>query len=118
MGDKNPDNIEKIKITSYEPAYSIIGDPSKRNPKNRQSADHSMVYIIANIIRKAYNKYDKLLEKTDDDEMWKMLMLTPLDYSNTALNNPITRKIMDKIEFAHGGVEYDSLYPEGIPTSV
>jgi len=25
---------------------------------------------------------------------------------------------MDKISFTHGGKEYDSKYPEGIPTSV
>ena len=50
----NSDNISKIKITSYEPAFSIIGDPAKRNPTTRQSADHSMVYIISSILRKAF----------------------------------------------------------------
>jgi 2-methylcitrate dehydratase len=107
IGDKSPDNIEKIKITSYEPAFGIIGDPEKRNPKTRQSADHSMVYIISNVIRKALSRYEKIIENTDDDELWKLLMLSPLDYSYQALNNPITRKIMEKIEFAHGGEEYD-----------
>ena len=29
------DNISKIKITSYEPAFSIIGDPAKLNPTTR-----------------------------------------------------------------------------------
>ena len=45
MTDRNPDTIERIRITAYEPAFGIIGDPAKRNPKTRQSADHSMVYI-------------------------------------------------------------------------
>ena len=45
-------------------------------------------------------------------------MLTPLDYSKEALNNELTRKLMTKIEFVHGGPEYDSKYPEGIPTSL
>jgi 2-methylcitrate dehydratase PrpD len=31
----NTDNINKIKITSYEPAYGIIGDPAKKNPTTR-----------------------------------------------------------------------------------
>jgi 2-methylcitrate dehydratase len=31
----NHDNIERIKITSYEPAFGIIGDPAKRNPTTR-----------------------------------------------------------------------------------
>ncbi len=45
-------------------------------------------------------------------------MLSPFDYGEDALNNTITRKLMDKIEFKHGGDEYDSKFPEGIPTSV
>ena len=77
-----------------------------------------MVYIIASVLRKAYNKADKILETHDVDELWKLLMLTPLDYSKKAINNETTRSIMDKIEFAHGGLEYDQKYPEGIPTSV
>lgn len=78
-----------------------------------------MVYIIASLLRKAYNKYDRVLEcKGNVDDMWKTLMLTPLDFSKAALFNETTRIIMDKIEFAHGGVEYDTKYPEGIPTSV
>lgn len=50
----NSDNISKIKITCYEPAFGIIGDPAKKNPTTRQSADHSMVYIISSILRKAF----------------------------------------------------------------
>lgn len=45
-------------------------------------------------------------------------MLDPKDYSYPALYNPVTRKLMEKMEFAHGGKEYDEKYPEGIPTSV
>jgi 2-methylcitrate dehydratase len=37
--------IKNINIVAYEPAFGIIGDPAKRNPTTRQSADHSMVYI-------------------------------------------------------------------------
>ncbi len=76
-----------------------------------------MVFIIASILRKAFNKYDRVLEsKGDLDDMWKTLMLTPLDYSKAALRNETTRNIMAKIEFAHGGSEFDKLYPKGIPT--
>jgi len=41
----NPNCIDSIKIIAYEPAFGIIGDPAKKNPTTRQSADHSMVYI-------------------------------------------------------------------------
>lgn len=42
---RNPDAVKNIKIVAYEPAFGIIGDPAKRHPTTRQSADHSMVYI-------------------------------------------------------------------------
>ena len=60
FADENPDIIEKIKITAYEPAFGIIGDPAKRNPTTRQSADHSMVYIISTLLRKAFTKVGKI----------------------------------------------------------
>ena len=52
------DDVENIKIIAYEPAFGIIGDPAKKNPSTRQSADHSMVYIISTILRKAYETKD------------------------------------------------------------
>lgn len=41
----NIDIIENINVVAYQPAFGIIGDPHKKNPTTRQSADHSMVYI-------------------------------------------------------------------------
>lgn len=45
-------------------------------------------------------------------------MLIPKDYTQNAIYSDVTRKLMSKIEFEHGGEEYDKLYPEAIPTSV
>ena len=45
-------------------------------------------------------------------------MLEPEDYSQRAIKNEMTKVIMDKIIFEHGGEDYDKLYPKGIPTSV
>merc|ERR1712045_913607 len=50
----NKPEIINISIKIYEPAFGIIGDPAKKNPTTRQSADHSMVYIIGSILRKAF----------------------------------------------------------------
>merc|ERR1719446_1260184 len=54
----------------------------------------------------------------ESDEVWKALMLTPYDYGKDALFHPKTRELMQKITFTHGGPEYDSKYPDGIPTSL
>src|ERR1041385_490941 len=45
-------------------------------------------------------------------------MLMPSDYDDAALFDPPTRELMRKIDFRHGGPEYDAKYPDGIPTSV
>jgi hypothetical protein len=74
---KDPSKIEKIVITAYEPAFGIIGDPAKRNPTTRQSADHSMVYIVSTVLRKAIEM--KTIPNSMDDA-WCKLMLAPIDY--------------------------------------
>lgn len=111
-------NIKNIVITAYEPAFGIIGDKAKWDPTTRQSADHSMVYIISSILRKAFEKHATLKPSSDIKEYWKELMLTPKDYSKSALNDSVTRELMPKIKFLHGGDAYDSKYPEGIPSSI
>jgi len=101
--------IESLRITIYEPAFGIIGDPAKRDPQTRQSADHSMVYIIATLLRKALEQ---------QQAGWETLMLTPTDYDDDNLSHPVTRALMQRIEFVHGGPDYDRRYPDGIPTTV
>ncbi|CAN5437455.1 hypothetical protein BH11ARM1_BH11ARM1_07860 [soil metagenome] len=107
--------ITRMVVKAYEPAFGIIGDPAKRDPKTRQSADHSMVYIVSTMLRKAI-EHPNL--PTTNDELWKALMLSPYDYDDAALVNPLTRDLMAKIDFEHGGPEYDAKYPDGIPTSI
>jgi len=109
------DAIDKINIVAYEPAFGIIGDPAKKEPKTRQSADHSMAFILSRMLQKAIEIGSIPKES---DELWKTLMLTPYDYGKEALFHPKTRELMQKITFTHGGPEYDSKYPDGIPTSL
>ncbi|CDJ43980.1 MmgE/PrpD family domain containing protein, putative [Eimeria tenella] len=45
-------------------------------------------------------------------------MLGPEDYSDAAIRDPQTQAWIAKIECLHGGPEYDSEYPRGIPTKV
>jgi 2-methylcitrate dehydratase len=113
----DPEAIVAVRVTAYEPAFGIIGDEAKRDPRTRQSADHSMVYIVARTLRKAIEIGPAGLARSTDG-LWKQLMLTPDDYGRAALNDAATRRIMERITFAHGGERYDSGYPEGIPTSV
>jgi len=107
--------IENINIVAYEPAYGIIGDPAKKDPKTRQSADHSMAFIVSRILVKAQaaGKVPSTM-----DAAWMELMLSPYDFGKDALYDAATRELMGKITFSHGGPEYDAKYPDGIPTSM
>jgi len=109
------DAIENINIVAYEPAFGIIGDPAKKDPKTRQSADHSMAFIVSRILLKAL-KAGKPPASMDD--AWKTFMLSPYDYGKDALYDKDTRALMQKISFSHGGPDYDARYPDGIPTSI
>jgi 2-methylcitrate dehydratase len=113
----DPAQLKSVRITIYEPAFSIIGDPAKRDPQTRQSADHSMLYIIATLLRKAIDARRGGWEGKDG---WRQLMLVPADYSEdrSALFHPLTRELMARIDFRHGGPDYDRRYPDGIPTTV
>ncbi|MBL8065487.1 MAG: MmgE/PrpD family protein [Chthonomonadaceae bacterium] len=115
-------DVEKIEILAYEPAYGIIGNPMKKEPKTRQSADHSMAYIVATLLRKASESPSEIgqSKQGSNGQLWKSLMLMPTDYAvnDSGVFNPATKTLMDKIEFSHGGPDYDAKYPDGIPTSV
>jgi 2-methylcitrate dehydratase len=117
-----PDELQGVQIELYEPAFSIIGDPHKRDPQTRQSADHSMLYIVATLLRKAHEQTASAAIDTAAGEplesVWRRLMLLPADYDDAALHHPLTRALIERIELRHGGPEYDARYPEGIPTSL
>jgi len=107
------DQIERIRVRIYEPAHSIIADPAKRTPTTRQSADHSLPFILAKTLLKAHEA-----AVAGQPADWESLMLLPEDYSAAAIAAADIRGLIDRIEIEHGGPEYDALYPEGIPTSV
>jgi len=113
-----PGAVKRIVIKAYEPAFGIIGDPAKRDPHTRQSADHSMVYIVGTMLRKAIENAVLVRDAQGSDAVWKAIMLLPYDYSPTAINNKQTRELMALMEFEHGGPDYDAKYPDGIPTSM
>src|SRR6185312_6393112 len=45
--DLRPDNVEKIQIHSLARAADILSDSSKYDPHTKETADHSLPYVIA-----------------------------------------------------------------------
>merc|ERR1712094_72002 len=77
-----------------------------------------MVFIVSRMLQRAINHAKTSGVPSANDDAWKAWMLSPYDYGKEAVFDPDTRKWMAKIEFSHGGKEYDDKYPEGIPTSL
>ncbi len=102
-------DIRSIEVEIYDPAFGIICDPAKQDPRTPQSADHSLYYLMARVLRNAFQVWET---------NWKALMLLPSDFEQKAIDDAQTRRLMKLIEVRHGGSELDHLYPEGIPTKV
>ena len=45
--DLRPDDVQKIQIRSLARAADILSDPSKYDPHTKETADHSLPYVIA-----------------------------------------------------------------------
>ncbi len=110
----DPGGIRAIRVAIYEPAFSIIADPAKKSPATRQSADHSLPYILTRTILKAAAAAARGRSAPD----WNDVMLLPADYDDAAIVASDVRSLISRIDVVHGGSRYDALYPEGIPTSV
>jgi len=110
----NLEAMTQIRVAIYEPAYSIIADPAKRTPTTRQSADHSLPYILARTLLKA----QAATAAGCDRPGWAELMLLPEDYADAAIADPAVARLIGRMTIEPGGDAFDRAYPEGIPTSV
>jgi 2-methylcitrate dehydratase len=45
--DLRPDDVERVHIRSLARAADILADPSKYDPRGKETADHSLPYVIA-----------------------------------------------------------------------
>jgi 2-methylcitrate dehydratase len=45
--DLRPDDVEKIQIRSLTRASDILADPSRYDPHTKETAEHSLPYVIA-----------------------------------------------------------------------
>jgi len=45
--DLHPDQVAKVQIRSLARAADILSDPSKYDPRSKETADHSLPYVIA-----------------------------------------------------------------------
>jgi 2-methylcitrate dehydratase len=89
--DLKPDEIEKVHIRSLARAADILSDPSKYDPRTKETADHSLPYVISAAIA------DR--------------QVTPAQFKADKIMDPVIRAQLNKIEVVADD-EIESLFPE------
>ena len=76
--DLRPEQVEKIQVRSLARAADILADPSKYDPHTKETADHSLPYVIA----------AALVDR----------QVTPLQFSAAKIMSPEIRAQLKKVE--------------------
>ena len=92
------DEIQSIHLETYHAAWSSAGnDPNKWDPRTRETADHSLPYLIA-------------VALTDG-------AVTPSSFTDERLDDPKLRPLMDRITISERA-SYTEQYPESQPSTM
>jgi 2-methylcitrate dehydratase len=89
--DLAPDQVEKVHIRSLARAADILADPSKYDPRTKETADHSLPYVIAAAVA------DR--------------QVTPLQFTDEKIMDPNIRAQLNKVEVV-ADPEIEALFPE------
>jgi 2-methylcitrate dehydratase len=89
--DLAPDEVEKVHIRSLARAADILADPSKYDPRSKETADHSLPYCIAAAIA------DR--------------QVTPLQFTDEKIMDPRIRAQLQKVEVV-ADPEIEALFPK------
>lgn len=98
FGHLSADDIDEVSVKTFTVSYRIIvEDPEKWDPKTRETADHSLPYIVAATLL--------------DGDVW----LDTFEPKRFLAED--VRRVMKKMSI-EVEPEYDKIYPKGIPNRV
>jgi len=89
--DLQPDDVAKVHIRTLARAADILADPSKYDPRTKETADHSLPYVIACAIAER--------------------QVTPLQFTDEKIMDPKIRAQLNKVE-AVADEEIEALFPK------
>jgi 2-methylcitrate dehydratase len=89
--DLKPDAIKKVRIRSLARAADILSDPSKYDPRTKETADHSLPYVIA----------AALVDR----------QVTPAQFADAKIMDPAIRAQLKKVEVV-ADPEIEKLFPK------
>ncbi len=116
--DLQPDDITKVHIRSLARAADILADPSKYDPRSKETADHSLPYVIAAAVADrqvtpAQFEPEKIMDERIRAQLNKVEVVADPEIEKVF---PELQRVIVKIETADGrelGRELD--YPKGDP---
>jgi 2-methylcitrate dehydratase len=88
--DLSPEQVEKVQIRSLARAADILSDPSKYDPRTKETADHSLPYVIAAAIA------DR--------------QVTPVQFEMKKIMDPVIRAQLKKVEVV-ADPEIEKVFP-------
>ena len=88
--DLHPNQVEKIQIRSLARAADILSDPSKYDPRTKETADHSLPYVIA----------AALVDR----------QVTPAQFTMQKIMDPTIRQQLNKVEVV-ADPEIEKVFP-------
>ena len=88
--DLHPDQIEKVQVRSLARAADILSDPSKYDPRSKETADHSLPYVIA----------AALVDR----------QVTPAQFEMKKIMDPVIREQLQKVEVV-ADPEVEKVFP-------
>ena len=88
--DLHPEQVEKIQVRSLARAADILSDPSKYDPHTKETADHSLPYVIATA----------LVDR----------QVTPVQFTMARIMNPRIREQLRKVEVV-ADPEIEKVFP-------
>jgi 2-methylcitrate dehydratase len=89
--DLRPDEVETVTIYSLARAADILADPSKYDPRTKETADHSLPYVIAAAVA------DR--------------QVTPLQFTDAKIMDPKIRAQLDKVKVI-ADPDIEAVFPE------
>ena len=89
--DLKPDRIARVEIRSLARAADILSDPSKYDPRTKETADHSLPYVIAAAIAER--------------------QVTPAQFAESKILDPVIRAQLPKVHVV-ADPEIEKLFPK------
>ncbi len=116
--DLAPEQITKVHIRSLGRAADILADPSKYDPRSKETADHSLPYVIAAAVvdrqvTPAQFEPEKIMDEQIRAQLQKVEVVADPEIEKVF---PALQRVIVKIETTDGRELTTSLdYPKGDP---